>query len=128
MNTTATGTSSLRNFFLPGRSAVEIADELHREELLTLAVRHDLHEVNQDDHTRAPADQGPDGLVGSRVLHLGHHGLASHVGGHDVGRALAASAQDLAVQPVPAVGLDGCFLRKTLPLERRIKLRCNVSE
>ena len=117
MNTTATGTSKLRDSSFPAQR-VEIADELHREELLTLAVRHNLHEVDQDDHTlRTPADQGPDGLVGSRVLDLGHHGLASHVGRHDVGRALAARAQDLAVQPVPAVGLEGCFLRKTLPLE-----------
>ena len=119
MKTTATGTSTLRDFFLARPQRVEIADELHREELLTLAVRHNLHEVDQDDHARALADQGPDGLVGSRVLHLGHHGLAGHVGRHDVDRALAARAQDLAVQPLPAVGLDGRLLGKTLPLERQ---------
>ena len=45
------------------------------------------------------------------------HRLAGHVGRHDVDCALVCGAMDLAVQPLPAVGLHRGLFGESLPFE-----------
>ena len=85
----ATGTSTLP---APRQvERVEVADELHREELLPLAVGDHLNDVGQDDQARASADQRADRRVRLGVLELGHDRLAGDVGGDDVEDAVPSS-------------------------------------
>ncbi len=57
------------------------------------------------------------GLVGSGVLELGHHGFAGDVGGDDVIEGFALCRADLAMHPLPAVGLDRRLLREPLAFQ-----------
>ncbi len=92
----------------------EIADELHGLKVFLGFAAPEPFSIDHDEHPRALGQELPHDGIGMRMLHLFHQRFTSQVGQNEFHGALLA-AKNLAMYPVPTIGLAGGLGRKFAP-------------